>query len=441
MLWKTDRYSGWGRALAAEGQLARPERMSGLSGIIASGAAPAAGSFRSYGDAALNGGGRIVVMSRLDRMLDFDPDKGVLEVEAGARIGDILDALAPRGWMPAVMPGTGFTTVGGAIANDVHGKNHHTAGSFAQHVESLRLIGANGTERSLSPRKEAATFRATAGGLGQTGIIASARLRLAPCPSMFMAVEERRIGGIDEFVAAFEASETPFSVGWIDATATGAALGRGIIEEARFADGTRGAEAAGRARAVPLDAPGFLLSPPVVRLFNRTYLARVPEAGRRRIRPLRDFFFPLDRIRDWNRLYGRRGFHQFQCVLPPDHADAILRAMLQDVGRSGLASPLAVLKRMGPGRAGPMSFPMEGYTLAIDFPNRQGVAELVASLSARTADAGGRVYLAKDSLVSPALAAAMHPELGDWRAVVNRLDPDRRFQTDLVRRLDLRGPA
>ncbi len=441
MRWKTDRYAGWGRALTAEGELARPERTAELAGIEAGAIGPAAGGFRSYGDAALNSRGRVIVMGRLDRLIAFDADKGVLEVEAGARIGDILSAMAPRGWMPAVMPGTGYATVGGAIANDVHGKNHHEVGSFGMHVESLRLTGGDGKARSVSTRKEAATFRATMGGLGQTGIITQARLRLAPCPSTAMTVEERRIGHIGEFIGSFEASTAPFSVAWIDATARGAQLGRGILEEAHFAE-RAGAETQARpGRTIPVDAPGFLLSAPVVKLFNEGYFRRVPEAGRTRVRPLHEFFFPLDRLRYWNRLYGKRGFHQFQCVIPEDGAGALLTTMMEEIARSALASPLAVLKRMGGGRAGPLSFPMEGYTLAVDFPNRPRAVELIAGLQARVADAGGRVYLAKDSLADPGMMAAMYPELDDWRDTVNALDPARLFETDLVRRLQLRGPA
>lgn len=431
MIWKTDRYSGWGRALRARGELARPERRSDLGKIAP---APALGMRRSYGDAALNDGGRAIDMSRLDRILGFDPATGILEVEAGARIGEIAEAFAPKGWLPAVMPGTGFATIGGCIAQDVHGKNHHHAGSFGCHLEEITLLQA-GTEVSVQPGTE--LFRATVGGLGQTGTIVSAKLRLAPCKGAAMVVTERRARNWEEHIACLDGSRASYCVGWIDATATGADLGRGIVEEAESGPGKP--RRAGNPHRIRFDAPRFALAAPVVRLFNRGYYARVPAHGRTRIRAIGEFFFPLDRIHDWNRLYGRQGFHQFQCVVPLARADR-LRNMLEDIARAGLASPLAVLKRMGPGRAGFLSFPMEGYTLAVDFPNRTGTEALIERLEAMAADAGGRIYFAKDAVASDARIAQMYPEIASWRTVVEKADPDHALETDLVRRLHLRGP-
>jgi len=437
MLWKTADYSGWGRALTARGEIARPERMRGLEAALAEGLAPAIGMRRSYGDAALNGGGRVIDMSRLDRILAFDPATGVLEAEAGVRIGDIAAAFAPRGFLPPVMPGTGLATLGGCIAQDVHGKNHHNAGSFCQHVLSLRLRQAGGTVEVTPAGRTRDLFRATAGGLGQTGIILSARLRLMPARGDIMMVTERRVEGWDEFLALLDASAATYTVGWIDATARGPALGRGILEEGET--GTGLVPRRGRARSVPFDAPHFALSAPVVRAFNAAYYRRVPAGGRTVVKPIGDFFFPLDRIRDWNRLYGRRGFHQFQCVVPVASAPA-LRAMLDTIAGSGLASPLAVLKRMGPGRAGFLSFPMEGYTLAVDFPNRAEARELIKRLEDMTIAASGRLYFAKDSLARGADIRAMYPEHPQWLKVVDQADPEGRLATDLVRRLKLRAP-
>ena len=220
MLWKKTDYTGWGRALTATGEIARPERRSTLDAILKDGLIPAIGMRRSYGDACLNHGGRAIDMSRLDRMLSFDAKTGILDVEAGARVGEIAAAFAPKGWLPAVMPGTGFATVGGCIAQDVHGKNHHNAGSFCQHVASLTLLTAKGPVE-VSPEKTPALFRATAGGLGQTGVIVSARLKLLACKGDVMVVTERRIADWDEFLARLDASDATYTVGWIDATATG----------------------------------------------------------------------------------------------------------------------------------------------------------------------------------------------------------------------------
>lgn len=438
MLWKTTDYAGWGRALTAHGEIARPERQRGLEALLAEGLVPAIGMRRSYGDAALNSGGRAIDMTRLDRMLDFDPATGILTVEAGARIGEIAAAFGPRGWLPAVMPGTGFATVGGCIAQDVHGKNHHGAGSFGQHVASVTLIGRDGTRTEVSPEGTPGLFRATMGGLGQTGVIATAQLRLMPAKGDVMMVTERRVQDWDEFLGLFETSQATYVVGWIDATATGASLGRGILEEGETASGLMPKKRG--SRKVPLDAPAFALSKPVVRAFNAAYWRKVPASGRTLVRPIGDFFFPLDKIHDWNRLYGKRGFHQFQCVVPLS-SDEALRSMLNDIATSGLASPLAVLKRMGPGRAGYLSFPMEGYTLAVDFPNRPEARELIRRLEQSAVEAGGRLYFAKDSLARGTDVRAMYPDLGLWQAEAAKADPDANLATDLVRRLSLRSLA
>ncbi len=434
-------YTGWGRVLSADAGRARPEKTAALQRHLAETPGPALGGLRSYGDAALSGLRAAVDMTRLDRMLAFDPQTGVLEAEAGVRLSDILEHMAPRGWMPAVMPGTGRVTLGGAIAADVHGKNHHQMGSFGQHVESIRLLDAEGQARDLSETEGPDLFRATMGGMGLTGVIESAHIRLAPCPSGTVEVQERRIPDLDSYLEAFAASKAPFQVGWIDATATGTALGRGILEEASFSSPGAPFVPPSRASTVPIDAPGFLLAGPVVRAFNNRYYRRVPAAGRTRTRPLAAFLFPLDSISGWNRLYGKRGFHQFQCVLPPDAAPTTLRTMLTEIGSSGLAAPLAVLKRMGPGHAGPLSFPMEGYTLAVDFPNKPAAEALVARLIDQTAEAGGRIYLAKDSLAQARHIEIMYPELDSFRDIIRRADPDGVFETDLARRLALRGTA
>lgn len=433
MRWKTLETTGWGRALSAKMQVARPERAAHLTALTADAPAPAIGMRRSYGDACLNDGGRAIDMTRLDRFLGFDDATGVLEVEAGLTIGEIARVMAPRGWLPMVMPGTGFATVGGAIANDVHGKNHHVHGSFGQHVESLVLV-VNGKPQEVTP-DDTALFRATVGGLGQTGAILSAKLRLMRCKGDVVMVTEQRAADFDAFIALLDGSEATYSVGWIDATAKGDALGRGILEEAETGAGL--VPPAKKSKSVPFNAPRFALSPGVVRAFNNRYFARVPKTGRTVVKPISEFFFPLDRIHDWNRLYGKSGFHQFQCVVPLDRAEA-LKDILVRIAASGLASPLAVLKRMGDGRAGYMSFPMEGYTLAVDFRAGEAAEKLVRSLSDLAGNAGGRIYPAKDALASGAKVRAMYPEHADWAREVARIDPDGTYTTDLVRRLGLR---
>ncbi len=439
MTWKTDTYTGWGRVHKATGQLARPERLSALERVIAQTTAPAIGMGRSYGDASLNDGGQAIDMTRLDRIISVDAEAGLLEAEAGVQIGTLSRLLAPKGWLPAVMPGTGFATIGGCIANDVHGKNHHLDGSFGEHIESITLLLPGGARKTLSANSNKTLFRATIGGLGQTGVILSAKLRLKPCAGDVIMVTEQRAEGFDEFIEILDASRATYSVGWIDATAQGLALGRGILEEAETGSGLMPTPK--RPKSVPCNAPRWALSRPIVKLFNALYYRRVPEGGRTSVKQINDFFFPLDTIHNWNRLYGKKGFHQFQCVVPVNSASA-LREMLTLIARSGLASPLAVLKRMGPGTqdqpAGMMSFPRDGYTLAVDFRNRPAAEILIARLEEMTAEAGGRLYLAKDSLASAARVKSMYPEHTAWCDAVNKQDPEGALHTDLIRRLDLR---
>jgi len=383
--------------------------------------------------------GKGLMMQRLDRMVGFDDETGILDAEAGVELGDILAVFGPRGWMPAVLPGTGKTTLGGAICNDVHGKNHHVEGSFGQHVESFDLITAEGDTRRVSEATEPELFRATIGGVGQTGLVASARIRLARCPSMAMSVREERMPDLDAFMDAFENAAERFQVGWIDALQTGASLGRGVFEAGEFAPAWTSVKSKPGGKSLPVTPPGLCLAAPFVRLFNAGYFKRIPAAGRTRMRPLNDFFFPLDRISNWNKVYGKRGFQQFQCVIPDEHARRGLRAILEAIADAGIASPLAVIKRMGPGRAGYLSFPMEGYSLAVDLPNRSGTGDLAEALIRLALDHGGRIYLAKDSAASRAAFAAMYPEVSDFRAVVARMDPGGKFTSAMAQRLELRG--
>ncbi len=434
MLWKSTSYSGWGRALSAVGELARPERMSTLAKL---GHAPAIGARRSYGDACLNTGGQATDMSRLDRILGFDVETGRVEAEAGVPIGELARLFAPLGWMPAVMPGTGFATVGGCIAMDVHGKNHHADGSFAQHVVSLKLL-QDGKSRTITPKRGKALFEATVGGLGQTGIITSATLQMIRCEGPGMEVTEQRAEDWDEHIALLDSSEARYTVGWLDATARGKHLGRGIVEEARSTAVRPLSAPKGNAKSVPFDFPRFTLSRVIVSGFNKAYYLRIREGGQTRIKPLEEFFFPLDRILGWNRLYGKSGFHQFQCVLPEAELPR-LRGIAEKIAGSGLASPLAVLKRLGPGAGGPMSFPMAGYTLAVDFRESPKARALISELISETQAGGGRIYLAKDSLATEDKVKAMYPDWRRWAEECARHDPDGALETDLTRRLALRS--
>lgn len=434
MSWKTLESTGWGRAHSASGDVARPERASQLKRLLAQAPVPAFGMRRSYGDAALTSDAPSLDMTRLDRVLSFDDTSGLVHVEAGLPIGDLGRMFAAKGWIPPVMPGTGFATIGGCIANDVHGKNHHVVGSFGQHVTEITLI--QGDKTLVITPSDKGIFQATVGGMGQTGVIASAKMKMAPCKGDLMVLTERRIDNLDEFFVAFDDSSADYTVGWIDATAKGANLGRGVLEESEITSGVN--PGSGKSKSVPFNAPHWALSAPIVRLFNEMYFRRVPATGRTSVKPITDPFFPLDAIHNWNRLYGKNGFNQFQCVVPLN-ATNCLRIMLERIAASGLASPLAVLKKMGAGHAGYMSFPMEGYTLAVDFPNRGSAEYLVRDLTDLAREAGGRIYFAKDGLAQAKQIAGMYPEQETWQQEVAKADPERAMETNLVRRLQLRG--
>jgi decaprenylphospho-beta-D-ribofuranose 2-oxidase len=441
-VWASKELSGWGRVLRATSPTARPERIADLERALADvgdDSLLAYGAGRSYGDAALNSMGRSIVMRRLDRFLDFDQASGRLVAEAGATFADVVAVFMPRGFIAPVAPGTGFATLGGGVANDVHGKNHHQAGSLAQHVEWLDLRLPGGELRRVEPRRDVGLFKATVGGVGLTGIVERLCLRLKPVPSNAVLVRTRRIRNLDAFLEAFieERDRSEYVVGWIDALARGRELGRGVLEAA-----SPSAEGVPRQRrkawCVPVDLPGFALNPLSVRAFNSAYYARVPQQGREQRQSYERFLFPLDAVHDWNRFYGKRGFHQFQCVVPFEAGRAALVAMLELTSRAGRGSFLAVLKALGPAGTGYLSFPQPGYTLALDFPNARGASELIDRLQQIACDHGGRVYLAKDSNLRPEDLRLMYPELAKFQEVLAEIDPHGRMQSDLARRLRLR---
>lgn len=442
MSWKEMEITGWGRSSYARVRAARAERPRDLETALADGAAGgllARGGGRAYGDAALNDGGRVLLTERLDRLLGFDAATGEVIAEPGVTFADLLATFLPRGFMAPASPGTAFATVGGAVAADVHGKNHDRHGSFGDHVRWFDLLLADGTTRRVSAESDPDLFAATIGGMGLTGILRAVCFRLLPGAAPRVSVRERRMASLDHFLAAFtDMRETAmFSVGWIDALARGAALGRGILETAEFAPGSA-AIAAPRSRRVPVDLPPALLNRWFVCAFNAAYFRRVPVAGHERVRPFREFLYPLDAIYDWNRIYGRRGFYQFQAVVPDAAAPAALRAMLEAISRAGSGSFLAVLKTLGgPGR-GMLSFPLRGHTLALDFPRGAGVEELLQRLAAIALDHSGRVYLAKDALLTPEQFRAMYPALPRFEAVLQRVDPHGVFTSDQARRLGLK---
>jgi decaprenylphospho-beta-D-ribofuranose 2-oxidase len=421
----------------------RPERVSELRERVREGPADggriAYGAGRAYGDAALNSQGRVILTRRLNRMLAFDGESGLLEAEPGVTFNDLLAVFLPRGWLVPATPGTAFATLGGAVANDIHGKNHDRVGSFGDHLTWIDLMLPSGEIVRTTDSEGPELFRATIAGLGLTGVIVGIGLRLMRVPSSAVRVRERRCRDLDAFLAALaEARQrATYSVGWIDGLAKGRELGRGLLEEAEPATEAV-ADTPQRARRVPMDAPGSVLNPITIGLFNAAYYRRVPVGGRERIVPYRRFLYPLDAISDWNRIYGRSGFFQFQCVLPDASAPRGIRLLLEEIAGSGRASFLAVLKTLGAEGRGYLSFPMRGYTLALDFPRRGGVEDVLRRLERLTLDHGGRIYLAKDAVLSPEGFRAMYPKLPEFQAVLDAIDPEHRLNSDMARRLKIR---
>jgi decaprenylphospho-beta-D-ribofuranose 2-oxidase len=441
--WRPVELTGWGRTAQARTLACAPLDPAGATAALASanGATILAhGGGRSYGDAALNSEGRALLTAGLNRVLEFDQATGAVVCEAGVTFADLVERFLPRGHLFPVSPGTAFTTIGGAVANDVHGKNHDRAGSFGDHVVWLDLALPSGEVRRVCPQTEPELFKATIGGIGLTGLILRVCFRLQNVPSASVEVVERRIANLDDFMAAFAEcrGSATYSVGWIDAMARGRHLGRGILETAETAPADVRARRLGKRRDVPFNLPSAVLNPLSIRLFNELYYRRIPAAGRQRTLPLEKFLYPLDALGHWNRIYGRRGFYQFQCVIPDRSATPGITALLETIARARRGSFLAVLKTLGCGGRGHLSFPARGYTLAMDFPRTDAVPALLRELERITLKHGGRVYLAKDALLSAEGFAAMYPRLDSFRDVLARVDPNGRFASDMARRLRIR---
>jgi FAD/FMN-containing dehydrogenase len=382
------------------------------------------GNGRSYGDSCLNPGGALLRARGLDRFIAFDPKTGVLAAEAGVLLDEILALIVPQGWFLPVSPGTRFVTLGGAVANDVHGKNHHSAGTFGRHVRAFELLRSDGQRRRCAPGENPEWFAATLGGLGLTGLITWVELQLRPIAGPWLEVETLRMANLSEFFALARASaETyEYTVAWLDCSVRGARLGRGIFERARHAVGVGETPPSSKLRRVPVTPPGSLVNRLSVRLFNFWRYHRHGARPRHSHAHYTGFFYPLDGIGAWNRLYGPRGFRQYQCVLPAAAAEAATRELLERIAASGLASFLAVLKTFGDlPSPGMLSFPRSGVTLAVDFPEAGARLEaLFQSLDAVVGDAGGRLYPAKDSRMPPSLFRAGYP---NWPAFAGFVDP------------------
>ncbi|GAC1578544.1 MAG: FAD-binding oxidoreductase [Candidatus Dormibacteria bacterium] len=443
--------SGWGGGPRAHVTLARPgtpavlhRSLAGadpaLVGPMAAGAI-ARGMGRSYGDAAQRSGGLVIQTTGL-RAFELDSEHGTVTAQAGATLGELLAGCAPAGWILPTVPGTQHVTLGGAIASDVHGKNHGAVGSFGSHVLAVGLLTAAGDVLELAPARDEDLLRATIGGMGLTGVILWAQIKLRPLTSPSLAVDIERVQTLDRALAALEQPGGSHRVAWLDLL--GRSPVRGVVTRAEHlgewsltetaAQVTVGARLGLRPRW-----PASLLRTGVVRAHNELRFHLAPKDAVGHVEPFGRHMFPLDVLNAWPRLYGDTGFVQYQLVVPRG-AETALETVLERLRASTVPCYLAVLKDFGPGNDAPLSFPMQGWTLAMDLPRAAaGLEPLLRGFDELIAAHGGRVYLSKDSRLAPDLLGAMYPRLEEWRAVRDRIDPDRLWRSDLSVRIGLLG--
>ncbi len=406
----------------------------------------ARGLGRSYGDAAQNAGGRIFDMPSLPPSIRLDGDLGEAVVGAGVSLDAVMRACVRHGWFVPVTPGTRHVTIGGAIAADIHGKNHHVDGSFAQHVRAFGLTLADGSHRTVT--SDSPVFWATAGGMGLTGVITEAVVQMVPVQTSKMLVTTERAADLDAILSRMEETDasTRYSVAWVDLVAQGRQMGRSVLtlgdhaplDALSVTDGRQPLQFNPReVGGVPAVVPTGLLNSWSIRAFNEMWFRKAPRRRVDEVQSIAAFFHPLDGLRAWNRLYGPRGFLQYQFVLPFGE-ETRLRRIVERLSAGGAPSFLAILKRFGPASPGYLSFPQPGWTLALDIPaNVSGLAGLLDELDRTVLDGGGRIYLAKDSRVAADSLPRMYPRLAEWQAIQQHLDPTARFQSDLSRRLHL----
>jgi decaprenylphospho-beta-D-ribofuranose 2-oxidase len=441
--------TGWGLGPPASVRMLRPRTVEDLSrglehcralGELGRGAIPR-GMGRSYGDAAQLDGGVVVETTRLNAF-ELNPERGTVTAEAGATLAELLDRVVPRGWMVPVVPGTQHVSVGGAIASDIHGKNHGAAGTFGTHVDALGLLTAGGEIVELTPEDQ--LFLATLGGMGLTGVIVWARIALRRISSPWLSVDSDRVESLDDALAALRAPGGSYRVAWLDLLGPG--LARGVVTRAEHlaaADAPSRAETgvAVRGRAtIPRGWPAGLLRPASVRAFNELRFRRSPRAARGEVESIGAHMFPLDALNGWPRLYGRAGFLQYQLVVPYG-AERVLESVIGQLRSSRVPCYLAVLKDFGEANAAPLSFPIAGWTLTLDVPRgAPDLGPLLDRFDELVAEAGGRVYLSKDARMRPGTLSAMYPRLEEWRQIRDAADPERLWQSDLAKRTGLVAP-
>ncbi len=444
--------SGWGRTSPSRARLAQPSTIEELQeharrplrrGLIARGLG------RSYGDPAQNAGGLVIDMTRLDDVHDIDLQHSTVTVGAGMCVHRMMQLFVPLGLFVPVTPGTRYVTVGGAIASDIHGKNHHVDGTFGNYVEAIDLLLANGEVVTASREQHPDLFNATRGGMGLTGVMLSARIRMLPIETSTVLVDTDRVADLETLLDLMSRDDDGYrySVSWVDTLATGNSLGRGVLYRGNHLDDPSAVAGPSRLKgpsasrlSIPPVVPSGLVGLASARAFNEVWYRKHPESERELPQQLSAFFHQLDMVENTNRVYGRRGFVQHQCVIPTGR-ESDLRKILEILSDERVPTYLVVLKRMGSGN-GLLSFPIAGWTLAVDIPAAwDDLAELLDRLDEIVVNAGGRLYFAKDSRMNPDLVEAMYPEINQWRAIADKYDPQQRFASDLSRRLALRDHA
>ena len=436
--------SGWGRTSTSIAEVVSPQNEAEVQVELTSASEVIArGLGRSYGDAAQLSGGVVVDNRGLGGIGPIDGD-GVVTLGAGVSFDELLAHCIPQGWFVPVTPGTRQVTIGGAVAADVHGKNHHLDGSFANHVLSMRLVTPMGAF-SVSPSEDAELFWATFGAMGLTGVVTIVTLRLMKIETDQVLVDTDRFTDLDSVMSAMASGDQGYrySVAWVDCMTRGKHMGRAILTRG---DHARGDEVdvsltppSSPKLFVPFNAPSGILNPLTIKVFNETWFRTAPKHEEREPQSLSSFFHPLDGVRDWNRLYGKRGFVQYQFCVPESSGETIVRA-IETLSTSKVPSFLAVLKRFGPANAAALSFPMPGWTLALDLPvGSAKLPDVLDRLDDLVLEAGGRIYFAKDARLSPDKVRSMYPRLSEFLSVKSRVDPDHHLTSDLARRLQLSG--
>jgi decaprenylphospho-beta-D-ribofuranose 2-oxidase len=448
-MFRKEKIGGWGNYPVEECFVYRPEKLSDLKELVEwqdDTYRISRGNGRSYGDTALNGGHSLLLLTKFNRFLSFDAERGILECEGGTMLEEIIEFFLPKGYFLPVTPGTKYVTLGGAIANDVHGKNHHKAGCLSEHILDLKLLTASGEILTCSREQNADLFWATVGGIGLTGIILSARMKLIQVSSTTIDVNYLKATNLEEAFELFRHHDHlyDYSVAWIDCLATGDSLGRSVLmlgNHSPSSETTSNFLPINRKRKwkVPIEMPSSLLNPLTIKGFNHFYYHSFKDGSHKTI-DYDSYFYPLDSILNWNRLYGKKGFIQYQVVFPEETSFAGLTEMLKKLSQSKRPSFLAVLKSFGMENKGLLSFPFKGHTLALDFPVKdQTIFPFLKEMDELVLRYNGRIYLAKDSVLHPDTFKAMYPKLEQFKKIKKEVDPKGIFSSSMSRRLGITG--